>query len=100
MKQEYNITHVISLISASEQPGDVRLQCAKFEINWRWVEMKGANEAFIHVKKFANKVKRGVRYARKQLESGAKMLLHCAAGIHRTGLFAYTLLRYCGFNLD
>jgi len=62
--------------------------------------MKGANEAFMHVKKFANKVKRGVRWAKRELEGGARMMLHCAAGIHRTGLFAYTLLRYCGFTLD
>lgn len=54
----------------------------------------------MHVTKFANKVKRGVRYAKRELKGGARLLLHCAAGIHRTGLFAYTLLRYCGFTQE
>ena len=29
-----------------------------------------------------------------------KVLLHCAAGIHRTGTTSYTLLRWTGLNPD
>ena len=94
------MTHIVSLLTSNESPGDIRLGCEQNEIKWKWVVMKGANEAFMHVKKFATKVKRGVRWAKKELDRGAKMLIHCSVGIHRTGLFAYTLLRYCGFTLD
>ena len=31
-------------------------------------------------------------------ENKEKVLLHCAAGIHRTGICAYTLLRWSGLG--
>ncbi|UJR15651.1 hypothetical protein I4U23_002587 [Adineta vaga] len=29
-----------------------------------------------------------------------KMIIHCAAGLHRTGTITYLLLRLCHFNVD
>lgn len=29
-----------------------------------------------------------------------KMIIHCSAGLHRTGTITYLLLRLCGFNID
>jgi protein-tyrosine phosphatase len=34
------------------------------------------------------------------LERGRSVLIHCAAGIHRTGMVAYGLLRWCGHSAD
>ncbi len=32
------------------------------------------------------------------LDFGTSMLLHCSAGIHRTGMVAYALLRWCRYT--
>jgi len=29
-----------------------------------------------------------------------KMIIHCSAGLHRTGTITYLLLRLCGFSVD
>ncbi len=38
-------------------------------------------------------VRDALRIVAKQLELGTRVFVHCAAGIHRTGTFAYALLR-------
>ena len=34
------------------------------------------------------------------LGSAARVVIHCSAGIHRTGMFSYALLRVCGLDPD
>jgi len=39
-------------------------------------------------------------YVRKRISEGATVCVHCAAGIHRTGMFSYALLRLCGLSAN
>ncbi|NNC15830.1 hypothetical protein HJC22_08825 [Corallococcus exiguus] len=34
------------------------------------------------------------------VEGGGKLVIHCSAGIHRTGMFGYALLRQLGLSAD
>uniref|UniRef100_UPI003F491158 tyrosine-protein phosphatase n=1 Tax=Nonomuraea sp. CA-252377 TaxID=3240003 RepID=UPI003F491158 len=34
------------------------------------------------------------------LRDGGHVLIHCSAGIHRTGMFAYALLRFTGMTSE
>ena len=36
----------------------------------------------------------------KTLETGAGVYIHCSAGIHRTGMVAFALLRFLGLSAD
>ncbi|MFZ4828968.1 MAG: protein-tyrosine phosphatase family protein, partial [Phototrophicaceae bacterium] len=34
------------------------------------------------------------------LDEGENIVIHCAAGIHRTGMLAYAVLRYRGYSAE
>lgn len=47
---------------------------------------------------FQRPVVAGLATVREAVAAGEHVLVHCAAGIHRTGFFTYALLRLCGFG--
>lgn len=66
--------------------------CDKLGMEWAHVDFwkafydKSGRDGLISV----------LQMCKNLLSSGMKVLVHCAAGIHRTGMFAYILLRMCG----
>jgi protein-tyrosine phosphatase len=54
---------------------------------WTWIPVG-------HGKFPEGEADRLIRGAR--LEAGEVILVHCSAGIHRTGMLAFALLRWCG----
>jgi protein-tyrosine phosphatase len=45
-------------------------------------------------------VRRAVELVSRDLNQGDSVLVHCSAGIHRTGTFAYAVLRHMGYTQD
>ena len=59
-----------------------------------WVELNGANEALMKDKAVLKYLRKRVRELLAMLRKNEETaLIHCAAGIHRTGSLGYTLLR-------
>ena len=63
------------------------------------VELRGANQALLQNKETHKLLvkKIGEIYDRMQTRA-ERVLIHCAAGVHRTGTVAYTLLRMSGMG--
>merc|ERR1712060_334461 len=59
-----------------------------------WVELNGANQALMTAPKTLKYLRRRVKELMQKLQEQEHVcLIHCAAGIHRTGTLGFTLLR-------
>ena len=44
------------------------------------------------------KVRQSIKEVANFIKSGKNIFVHCSAGIHRTGTFAYSVFRYMGYD--
>lgn len=77
-------THVVSLLSAREGGKPDRDLCLPLES-----ATPPARERWPEVLVFFGRL-------RDALEHGARIYIHCSAGIHRTGMITYAFLRWLG----
>ena len=95
MVRETDTTHIITLLNDSEletrRLGD---WCHQHGVGWTHIPLSGANLACEndHVQ-----LRRLVEI-RLLLEAGSRVLIHCSAGMHRTGIAMYIVLRHCGLS--
>jgi predicted protein tyrosine phosphatase len=90
-------THLVTLLSEREGGLAIGGAAAAVGLGWTWLPMPSSAEPVGDA--------RAVLEARlgelsRLLDSGAAMLIHCSAGIHRTGMVAYALLRSRGLSRD
>ena len=91
------ITLVATAQSERECAADVGRGCRRAGIKWIHVPLEGANRALLSAKKKLKLTLDALALLYKAMASGGeRVLLHCAAGIHRTGVCAYSLLRCSG----
>lgn len=65
------------------------------------IPLEGANKPLLENKKIQTRLKADLKKTFNYLVSNEeKALVHCAAGIHRTGITAYTFLRWTGLSQD
>lgn len=93
-------TTVFTLQSKSECPHEVEKECKKNKLEWYWINLPGANKRLLESNQVAWNLKKGLLEAKRRLKQGEFLFVHCAAGIHRTGLFIYALLRICGLDQE
>jgi hypothetical protein len=96
--KQSSLSAVFTLLSPSEDPHSLGEICSSLSLKWHWVALQGANKRLLEACNTSVLLKNALLYARSLLEQGEHLLIHCAAGIHRTGLFLYALLRICGFS--
>lgn len=91
----YGVTHVFTLQAQTEKAVTIGTLVEKHLMNWLWFPMASAdlpsNEKQRELLQLFGKI-------REALSEGAAIYVHCAAGIHRTGMIAYGLLRYLGYS--
>ena len=97
-RQQTPCTFVVTCQGPGEQPEEVKKACEDVGLRWLWVRMTGANGALMGSATFQRPVTAGLAIVREAVAAGEHVLVHCAAGIHRTGFFTYALLRLCGFG--
>eukprot|EP00735_Rhodelphis_limneticus_P011902 TRINITY_DN5066_c0_g1::TRINITY_DN5066_c0_g1_i1::g.24830::m.24830 TRINITY_DN5066_c0_g1::TRINITY_DN5066_c0_g1_i1::g.24830 ORF type:complete len:224 (-),score=-8.50,Y_phosphatase3/PF13350.1/0.0075,Y_phosphatase/PF00102.22/0.011,DSPc/PF00782.15/5.1e+03,DSPc/PF00782.15/0.11 TRINITY_DN5066_c0_g1_i1:442-1113(-) len=86
-------TNVITVQGAREYINDIRKAATEVELAWHWCNVPGANRPLLALKATRRALIEGLLEAWKLLEQGHMLFIHCAAGIHRTGIFTYTLFR-------
>eukprot|EP01060_Flectonema_neradi_P004429 TRINITY_DN12857_c0_g1_i1.p1 TRINITY_DN12857_c0_g1~~TRINITY_DN12857_c0_g1_i1.p1 ORF type:complete len:247 (+),score=36.63 TRINITY_DN12857_c0_g1_i1:76-741(+) len=84
---------VVTLQKDAEGAQNVGKLCEKVGIKWIQIDFwklfhkKQHDELYDEVQKVAT-----------HLRKGANIMIHCAAGIHRTGMFSYSVLRSLGYT--
>jgi Tyrosine phosphatase family len=97
---QYKCNVVVSLLSPSENPHEIGNACKALGLKWLWVPLQGANKKLLESNNAAWIIRKALIEAKDLLMGGNYILIHCAAGIHRTGLFTYALLRICGYDKE
>jgi len=90
-------SHILTLLCESEGADEISKLCGKENLEWLWFSMKSANppieERQLELKTLFSEMSQA-------LEKGAKIYVHCSAGIHRTGMISYAFLRYTGLTQE
>ncbi|WP_185964545.1 protein-tyrosine phosphatase family protein [Aliikangiella marina] len=89
------VTHVVTLISEKEGALAVKKAVEAAGINWLWLPLENAKPP---ASENDQSFRRVFSQWQALLEGGAYFYIHCAAGIHRTGMITYALLRYLTFD--
>jgi protein-tyrosine phosphatase len=88
-------THLVTLLREDEGAGKFRELSEKNGITWIGVPVPNGKypEGEVHERLIA-----AMPELSRLLDEGKSLLIHCSAGIHRTGTVAYGLLRWRGID--
>ena len=95
--RDAGVTHLVTLLSEREGARAIGEQADAAGLRWVWLPMEGAKEPEASARQTLDE---GLGRLSHLLDDGAWLLIHCSAGIHRTGMFAYALLRYRRLSRD
>lgn len=87
------VTHLVTLLTEREGARDLGTLATGAGLTWIWCPLEGADTAAP-----VAAVRGALEAARAALREGGSVVVHCSAGIHRTGMFAHALLRVCGLD--
>jgi protein tyrosine phosphatase (PTP) superfamily phosphohydrolase (DUF442 family) len=91
-------THIATLLTEKEGGLKIRDAVQKSGLISVWLPIQGADLPTKNdIESFHEKIK---EVARLISEEKASILIHCSAGLHRTGMVATCLLRYLGYDKD
>lgn len=93
-----DLTHCCTLLSEREGAPAIRSICGKIGCDWIWVPLEGGRVEVLREAGLADLVRTFLEAVGETPEP--RIYLHCSAGIHRTGFFAYVLLRLRGRDRD
>ena len=88
-------THILTLLSEQEGAREIGEAVRRSSMSWLWFPLKNGDPLSASRDAEVNALLGELRQA---LEGGARILVHCSAGIHRTGMIAYALLRSLGHS--
>jgi protein-tyrosine phosphatase len=90
-------THVVTLLKESEHAERYGNMTKNANLNWIWLPVPNGNypEGEVH-----ERLIHAMPQLSRLLDEGNSLLIHCSAGIHRTGTVAYGLLRWRGIERD
>ena len=94
---DLGVTHILTLLSEKEGGAEIGAVIKKAGIGWSWFPLKSAAPPG---EKRVQEVRLLYGELKKILAAGGRIFVHCAAGIHRTGMITYGLLRSMGFTED
>ncbi|MCX6068810.1 MAG: tyrosine-protein phosphatase [Chloroflexi bacterium] len=90
-------THIVTLLKESEGAQSIGKMAQNAGLTWVWVPVPNGNhpEGEVH-----QRLMEALPHLSQLLDEGASLLMHCSAGIHRTGTVAYGLLRWRGISQE
>lgn len=86
---------VATLLSEREGARDIGLAVERAGLAWSWIPLPGGRAPEGAVDRRARE---GIERLSERLDAGDSILIHCSAGMHRTGMIAYALLRRRGLG--
>ena len=93
----YNINFIVTLQHAKEKPEIIGTTAKALGVEWFHIPLEGANGAYLSKKETKLMFIKGVNFIFSELKmKTVNLFVHCAAGVHRTGIFLYSLLRMSG----
>jgi len=92
--KELGCTHVVTLQAPKENIDGVRKMCANMDMGWFQMDFW----ANYNQRERNRKVLELADNIIELLQLGASILIHCAAGVHRTGLLSYIIMRRLGMS--
>ena len=85
---------IITVQAVKEKPNDVKTACEQLGIRHFWIELNGANQDLMNNQLTLKYLRKRVRELLEILNTSQEVaLVHCSAGLHRTGTLGFTLLR-------
>lgn len=95
---DMRFTHCCTLLSEREDARGIAKICKKLECEWVWLPLEGGKLEVLEGSDIGGLLRKLAEAIREVAEP--RIYLHCSAGIHRTGFFAYVLLRVSGLDAD
>jgi len=93
--KESGFDYMVTLLSESEGAKELGLATKSLGIDWLWYPMPNAKPPEDDQRLRLAEL---VMLISSLLDDGEHIFLHCSAGIHRTGIITYALLRYRGMT--
>ncbi|WP_222107231.1 protein-tyrosine phosphatase family protein [[Actinomadura] parvosata] len=91
------VTHVVTLLSRHEGALQLGSAVRALGLPWIWIPLPGAAPP---PPTSDQRLGTALMQVSSLLRDGGHVLVHCSAGIHRTGMFAYALLRFTGMTAE
>jgi len=92
---QFGCTRVLTLLSEREGAPGVGAQIQNQGLQWTWLPMRDGKPPQADT---AQAIRNLLPILSGWLDEGESILIHCAAGIHRTGMVSYALLRWRGYS--
>jgi protein-tyrosine phosphatase len=93
--RERGITHVVTLLAEREGAKEIGEAVRNAGLTWIWCPLVNGQPPDARV---TDTIRPVLADLARLLEDGAAIFIHCSAGIHRTGMFGYALLRHLGLD--
>lgn len=91
------VTHVVTALSEAEGPGPIGTAVRNAGLTWIWIPLGSTK---VLPARARPDLMAKVDEIAAALEAGARVYLHCAAGIHRTGMLSAALMFRLGCEED
>lgn len=91
------LSAVVTLMTEHEGAQQIGRAAAAAGLEWIWIPLHGANPP---PPSSRNQFVEHMGHIATILHDGGHVLIHCSAGIHRTGMFTYGLLRFLGLDRE
>jgi protein-tyrosine phosphatase len=93
--QSNGCTHILTLLSENEKAEKLGRAVERLGLQWIWVPLPNGDPPSI-VR--SEELRVTLKALAKILSEGGSILIHCSAGIHRTGMISNALLRLLGLS--